>query len=176
MARCGRWATPSPSAATRLARPRCARAARAALDRQQEIHRHLDFAVRNTRVLARDTVRYARGGGSPVRGLADAVGDLAEAIWALAALFDDPGARDDPRSLALRAAARASEAMARHPDLTVTEIAGQVRSAAVDLVRASQAAAGDETGLAAASTEEMLAEALDTSSRHPGSTPPDTPD
>src|SRR5206468_3640103 len=32
--------------------------ARAALDRQEEIGRYLDFAVRNTRVLARDTVRY----------------------------------------------------------------------------------------------------------------------
>jgi hypothetical protein len=150
------------------------RSARTALDRQEEIHRHLDFAVRNTRVLARDTVRYTRGGGAPVLGLADSVGDLAEAVWALAAVFDDPGARDDPRSLALRAAARASEAMARNPDLTVTEIAGQVRSTAVDLVRASEAAAHDETGLAAASTEEMLAEALDTSSSRAQSTPPDT--
>jgi hypothetical protein len=150
------------------------RSALAALDRQEEISRHLDFAVRNTRVLARDAVRYARGGGSPVLGLTDAVGDLAEAIWALAAVFDDPGARDDPRRLALRAAARASEAMAHHPDLMVTEIAGQVRSTAVDLVRASEAAARDETGLASASTEEMLAEALSTSPSRAQSTPPDT--
>ena len=150
------------------------RTARAALDRQEEISRHLDFAVRNTRVLAHDTVRYARTGVAPVLGLTDAVGDLAEATWAPAAVFDNPGARDDPRSLALRAAARASEAMARSPDLTVTEIAGQIRSTAVDLVRASQAAARDETGLAAASTEEMLVEAPDTSSSHPQPTPPDT--
>ena len=53
--------------------------------------------------------------------------------------------------VALRAAARASEAMARIPDLRVTEIAGQVRSTAVDLVRASEAAARDEAGLAEAS-------------------------
>jgi hypothetical protein len=149
------------------------RAARGALDRQEEISRHLDFAVRNTRVLARDAVRYARGGGLPVVEIADAVSDLAEAVWALAAVFDDPGARDDPRGFALRAA-RASEVMARSPDLTVTEIAGQVRSTAVDLLRASQAAARDETGLAAESTEEMLAEALHTSSRRPQPTPPDT--
>ena len=64
--------------------------------------------------------------------------------------------------------------MARSPDLTVTEIAGQVRSTAVDLVRASEAAARDETGLAAASTEEMLAEAPDTSSSRPQPMPPDT--
>ena len=150
------------------------RSARGALDRDEEISRHLDFAVRNTRVLARDTLRYARRGGPPVPGLADAVGDLAEATWALAAVFDDPGARDDPRRLALRAAARASETMAHHPDLAVTEIAGQVRSTAVDLVRASEAAAHDEPELASASTEEMLIEALDTSSSNTQSPPPTT--
>jgi hypothetical protein len=105
--------------------------------------------------------------------IADAVDDLAEAVWALAAVFDDPGARDDPRGFALRAARRASEVMARSPDLTVTEIAGQVRSTAVDLVRASQAAARDAAGPAAASTEEMLTEALHTPSS-PKPMPPDT--
>jgi uncharacterized membrane protein YgaE (UPF0421/DUF939 family) len=148
------------------------RTARGALDRQEEISRHLDLAVRNTRVLARDTARYTRSGGAPVPELADAVGVLAEAIWALAAVFADPGARDDPRSLALRAAGGASEVMARHPDLTVMEIAGQARSTAVDLVRASQATAREEAEFAEASTEEMLAEALDVSSRRP--MPPDT--
>jgi hypothetical protein len=41
------------------------------------------------------------------------------------------------------------------------------------LVRAP-AAARDATGLAQTSTKEMLAEALDTSSSHPNSTPPAT--
>jgi uncharacterized membrane protein YgaE (UPF0421/DUF939 family) len=132
--------------------------ARAALERQDEIARHLDFAVRNTRVLARDTVRYARGGDAPVPDLADAVADLGLAIWALAAAFDDPGAREEPRRLALRAAARASDAIARHADRTLIEIAGQVRSTAADLVRASQAGAPDEADLAEVPTEEMLAE------------------
>jgi uncharacterized membrane protein YgaE (UPF0421/DUF939 family) len=134
---------------------------RAALDRQEEIARHLDFAVRNTRVLARDTLRYARGDGAPVPDLADAIADLGLAIWALAAAFDDPDAREEPRRLALRAAARASDAMARHSDRTLIEIAGQVRSTAADLVRASQAGAPDEAGHAGASTEEMLAEPPD---------------
>ena len=69
--------------------------AREALDRQEETARHLDFAVRNTRVLARDTVRYLRGDGTPVPDLADAVGDLAQALWALAAAFTGP---DPPKS------------------------------------------------------------------------------
>jgi uncharacterized membrane protein YgaE (UPF0421/DUF939 family) len=132
--------------------------ARAALARQEEIARHLDFAVRNTRVLARDCVRYARSGGAPVPDLADAVGDLGRALWALAKAFDESDEGEEPRRLALRAAGRANEAMVRHADLTLTQIAGQVRSTAVDLVRASQAGVPDETGLADASTEEMLAE------------------
>jgi uncharacterized membrane protein YgaE (UPF0421/DUF939 family) len=136
--------------------------ARTALARQQEIARHLDFAVRNTRVLARDSVRYTRSGSLPVPDLAEAVGDLGQALWALATAFEDPDAHEEPRRLALRAAARASEAMARHADITLTEIAGQVRSTAADLVRASEAGTADEIGLTQASTEEMLAEP-----RHP---------
>ena len=132
--------------------------ARAGLARQQEIARHLDFAVRNTRVLARDTVRYTRSSSSPVPDLADAVGDLGQAIWALATAFEEPDAHDEPRRLALRAAGRASEAMVRHADITLTEIAGQVRSTAADLIRASEAGTPDQNGLTEASTEEMLAE------------------
>jgi hypothetical protein len=48
--------------------------------------------------------------------------------------------------------------MVRHADITLTEIAGQVRSTAADLVRASEAGAPDEARLNEASTEEMLAE------------------
>jgi uncharacterized membrane protein YgaE (UPF0421/DUF939 family) len=132
--------------------------AREALDRQEEIARHLDFAVRNTRVLARDTVRYARSDGSPVPDLADAVGDLAQAIWALAAAFTDPDRHDEARRLALRGAGRATEAMARHADFTLVQIAGQIRSTAADLMRASEVGGPDETALADASTEEMLAD------------------
>jgi uncharacterized membrane protein YgaE (UPF0421/DUF939 family) len=148
--------------------------ARTALDRQEEIGLHLDFAVRNTRVLARDTLRYARSGGSPVPDLADAVGALGEATWALAAAFDDPGARDEPSRLALQAAVRATEAIARHADPALIEIAGQVRSTAADLVRASHAGAPDETGLAEATTEELLAESFDTSTSGSRTTPDDT--
>ena len=48
--------------------------------------------------------------------------------------------------------------MARHADLMLLEIAGQVRSTAADLVRAAQAGEPDDDGMAEASTEEMLAE------------------
>ena len=135
--------------------------ARGALERQEEIGRHLDFAVRDARVLARDTARYLRSGGSAVPDLADAVGDLAQALWALAAAFDDPESPEQPRRLALRAAGRATEAMARHADIMLIEIAGQVRSTAAALARASEAAAQEDTGLADASTEEILGERPD---------------
>lgn len=148
---------------------------RAALDRQEEIGRQLDFAVRDTRVLARDTVRYVRANGSPVPDVAGAVAGLGQAVWALAAAFDDPEAREQPRQLALRAAARASEAMARHADLTLTEIAGQVRSTAADLIRAAQAGTPDEDAFAEAPTDEMLANPPDTPAGGQSTTPPDSP-
>jgi uncharacterized membrane protein YgaE (UPF0421/DUF939 family) len=136
------------------------RPARGRLAAQQEIARHLDFATRNIRVLARDVARHTRTGENPVPDLAEAVQDLAQAVWALATAFEEPGTDDAPRGLALQAAAKASEAMARHADITLTEIAGQVRSTAADLVRASSAGspAGD---LSDAATEEMLADQLD---------------
>lgn len=132
------------------------RPARAALERREEIARHLDFTVRSTRVLAREVLRYTRSDGSPAPDLATAVGDLAQANWALAAVFDDPTARDEPRRFALRAAARATEASVRHADLALIQIAGHVRSTAVDLVRAAEAGAAQREG-AEPSTEEMLA-------------------
>jgi uncharacterized membrane protein YgaE (UPF0421/DUF939 family) len=133
------------------------RMARETLDRHEQIARHLDFAVRNARVLARDTLRHTRGHGRPAPDVADAVDDLAQAIWELAAAFDEPGPHEQPRFLALRAAGRAADAMGRQDSLTLIEIAGQVRSTAADLVRASQAGAADEHGLLEAATEEMLA-------------------
>lgn len=129
---------------------------RAALERQDEISRHLDYAARDARVLARDVVRSTRSGGPPAPGLAAAVDHLARATWALAATFDEDDAGAEPRGLALQAARRASEAMVASDDLLLIEIAGQVRSTAVDLMRAAQAGAGDEAGGDEA-TEEMLA-------------------
>jgi len=144
------------------------RQARAPLERQEEIARQLDFAARDTRALARDTVRYVRTDGSPAPDLAAAVADLANAIWTLAVAFEDPEAREEPRRLALRAAARATEAMARHADFALIEIAGGIRSTAVALIRASAAGAPDDALPGDAATEEMLAEPVETrEAKHP---------
>jgi uncharacterized membrane protein YgaE (UPF0421/DUF939 family) len=129
---------------------------REALERQDEISRHLDYAVRNARVLARDVVRHVRSGGAPVPDLADAVASLAQAVWTLAASFEEDADGAESRALGLRAGRLASETMVASDDRTLIEIAGQVRSTAVDLVRAAQAGDGDGPGEDEA-TEEMLA-------------------
>ena len=132
------------------------RSARAGLDRQEEIGRHVEFAARNTRVMARAVVGHIRKAQIPAPDLAESVRDLAQAVWTLAAVFDDPDAREDPRLYAQRAAARATEAMTRHADPALVEIAARVRSTAVDLLRAAHAGDPDEPELASAATEELL--------------------
>ena len=59
--------------------------------------------------------------------------------------------------------------MARHADLALIEIAGQIRSTAADLVRAAQIRSPDQDAFAEASTEELLADAPDTPA---GDSPP----
>ncbi len=59
--------------------------------------------------------------------------------------------------LALRAAGAATAAAAQDPRLAVNDIAGQVRSIAIDIVRASEAAETDHSALTEAPTEELLA-------------------
>ena len=72
----------------RLAPPR--RRARAQVERYGRTLAQVDFAVRNTRVLARDVVRFTRGGQPAPPELAEAVGGLSAAVWELAAAYDDP--------------------------------------------------------------------------------------
>ena len=65
--------------------------------------------------------------------------------------------------------------MARHADLALTEIAGQVRSTAADLIRAAQAGTPDEDAFGEAATDEMLAAPPDTPAGGHATTPPDSP-
>jgi len=62
--------------------------------------------------------------------------------------------------------------MARHADLALTEIAGQVRSTAADLIRAAQAGTPDEDDFGEAATDEMLASPTDTPAGGHAPTPP----
>ena len=63
----------------------------------------LDFAVRNTRVLARYAARQVRQ-GEPAPQLAGAVRELASAVWLLAAHYEQPERAVDVRHVALAAA------------------------------------------------------------------------
>jgi uncharacterized membrane protein YgaE (UPF0421/DUF939 family) len=122
----------------RLAPPR--RRAREQIDRYGRTLAQIDFAVRNTRVLARNAVSSVRG-GRPSPELAEAVRELSSAVWELAAAYEEPHRTADVRDIARRATQRATAVAAESREPAAIEIAGQVRSTAVDLVRAAELAA-----------------------------------
>jgi uncharacterized membrane protein YgaE (UPF0421/DUF939 family) len=138
----------------RFAPPR--RAARQQLARYDRTFRQLDFAVRNTRVLARHTTRYTRARLAAPVGLPEAVRELAQAVWTLAAAYDDPTRADEARGLARSAAARAREVFEQEPDLALTAIVTQVRSLAADLMRAGELLDGFGEPADDRPTEELL--------------------
>ena len=116
----------------------------------------VDFAVRNTRVLARHVLRFTRAGEPAPPELAEAVRGLSAAVWELAAAYDDPARTGEVIRLARAAAARAA-GVAEHPDgPAIVEIAGQVRSTAVDLVRAAELVADAAPAPEDLPTEELL--------------------
>ncbi len=98
-----------------------------------------------------------RGGQPEQPELAQAIGDLALAVWELPAQFSEPWRSGDVLRMALQAAGDATAAVSRRPALALNEIAGQVRSIAVDIVKASEAGETDRSALTDAPTEELLA-------------------
>jgi uncharacterized membrane protein YgaE (UPF0421/DUF939 family) len=130
---------------------------RVELDRYALGTRHIDYAVRNTRVLARHVLRFLRTGQRAPLELSEAVRELALAVWALAAEFEDPARTTE---LQLHVSRAAAHALATHDparnDLALTEIVGQVRSTAIDLLRASEAVTQVGEPAGDVSTEELL--------------------
>jgi hypothetical protein len=123
----------------------------------------VDLAVRNTRVLARAAVGLVRH-GEPAPGLlSEAVLDLARAVEDLAGYLEQPGrAAEVPpdgvaRRFALKAAGEATAVLHRRSDLPTSVLVGQIRSTAVDLLRASgmhlDEAAGELDGAVRGSSE-----------------------
>jgi len=139
----------------RLAPPR--RGAGDMLERYSDALPHLDYAVRNARILARHGVRRVRGTVPAPEAVALAVDDLAQANWLLAASFDDPPRADAAAVRARGAAERARQAYDRTPGLLIGEVVSAVRSTAVDLVRAADGAAGSRAEAQELPTEELLA-------------------
>src|SRR5215218_7312988 len=121
------------------------------IDRYDRSLEQIDLAVRNTRVLARHSLRAIRAGEAPGE-LRDAVFDLAGSVWALAAAYDEPERAGEARELASAAAVEAT-ALGATGGLAVAEVAAPVRSTAVDLMRAAELVAGAPEALA---TEELL--------------------
>jgi uncharacterized membrane protein YgaE (UPF0421/DUF939 family) len=97
----------------------------------------LDYAVRDTRVLARRAVAVVRRGGPAPRDLAAAVALLADAVDELVRHLDDPAAETSSRRLALDAARRATAVLDEDHGLHTSALVAQVRSTAVDLLRGS---------------------------------------
>lgn len=139
----------------RFAFPR--RAALGPLSLYEREARHLDFAVRNTRVLARDALRFVRREGSSDAELAAAVNSLADAVRSLGEGADE--ARDSTtRSSALEAVRRAEAVLGEHHDLATSAIVSQIRSTAADLMRAAEPEAGSADVSDMTPTEDLLAE------------------
>jgi uncharacterized membrane protein YgaE (UPF0421/DUF939 family) len=135
------------------------RSSRTELDRYERAARHVDFAVRNARVLARHVVRFVRSERVVPQQLALAMRDLSLAVWALSAEVDEPGRRvGEVRRYASRAAGRAVGSFESDRDLGLAEIVAQVRSTAIDLVRAAEAAGVSAAPPAETPTEELLVE------------------
>jgi hypothetical protein len=129
---------------------------RTELERYARTVAHADFAARNARVLARNVLHYVRAGRAPQPELADAIRDLGLAAWELPAQFKEPWRSGDVVRLALQAAGRATAAATREPDIAVNEIAGQVRSIAIDIFRASEAGETERSAFTESPTEELL--------------------
>jgi uncharacterized membrane protein YgaE (UPF0421/DUF939 family) len=138
----------------RFALPR--RGARVQVSRYERSLGQLDYAVRDTRVLARHAVRLVRSGDVPDE-LPEVVGDLAQAVWELGAAYDEPERADAVRRLAMRAADRTVELTEHGPRPGLSELAAQVRSTAVDLVRAAELIEDVATPAHERPTEELLA-------------------
>jgi uncharacterized membrane protein YgaE (UPF0421/DUF939 family) len=97
----------------------------------------LDLAVRNTRVLARAAVTMVREKGATPGPLPEAILELALAVEALAGCLEQPEHPLDARHFALGAAGEATSVLKEHNDLETSVLVGQIRSTAIDLLRAS---------------------------------------
>ena len=133
---------------TALLSPR-RRTANAALERYAQSFTQVDFAIRDTRVLARHSVRMLRAHEDVPEALPQAVRELGVAVWTLASAYDQPERADEVRGHALRAGSLAHEGP--------TEVLAQIRSTAVDLRRAADLTREPGTERLEAPTEELLA-------------------
>jgi uncharacterized membrane protein YccC len=97
----------------------------------------LDLAVRNVRVLARAAAAAVREGEPAPEALSEAIRDLARAVEALSAYIEEAAHPVETRRFAIDAAVGATAVLLERNDLRTSMLVGQIRSTAVDLLRAS---------------------------------------
>jgi uncharacterized membrane protein YgaE (UPF0421/DUF939 family) len=104
----------------------------------------IDYAVRNTRVLARAAMALLRTGRPAPPEITNAVRDLAAAVRGLRGQLPVPGReatqperQEAARQAALEAADKALGVFDRQRELALAMVVGQIRSTALDLLRAS---------------------------------------
>jgi hypothetical protein len=97
----------------------------------------LDLAVRNVRVLARAAAAAVREGEPAPEALSETIRDLARAVETLSAYIEEPEHPVETRRFALEAAVGATAVLLERNDLRTSMLVGQIRSTAVDLLRAS---------------------------------------
>ncbi|MGD0198887.1 MAG: FUSC family protein [Solirubrobacteraceae bacterium] len=102
-----------------------------------EASRHIDYAVRNGRVLLRTVAAALRTGAEMPAQLGQAILTLADSADALAAQLDGTGTAEAMRSRTIAATETATGVLATHNDLRTSMVIGQIRATAVDLLRAS---------------------------------------
>jgi uncharacterized membrane protein YccC len=102
-----------------------------------EAAQQMDYAVRNTRVLARRVLNAVRRGYRAPPELADGIALLGDAVMALGHQLEDAEAAAATRRLALDAAVKATSVLDQDPGLSMNVIIGQIRSTAIDLLRGS---------------------------------------
>jgi hypothetical protein len=97
----------------------------------------IDLAVINTRVLARGAANALRRGDPIPPLLPEAVLDLSRAVRTLATFLEELGGPEEARRFALQAARKATEILKERHDLAISVLVGQIRSAAVDVLRST---------------------------------------
>jgi uncharacterized membrane protein YgaE (UPF0421/DUF939 family) len=97
----------------------------------------IELAVINTRVLARGVYNAIRRGDRIAPQLPEAVLDLSRSVRALAAFLEEDEGPEEARRWALEAARSATEILEERHELGISVLVGQVRSAAVDLLRST---------------------------------------
>jgi uncharacterized membrane protein YccC len=97
----------------------------------------IDLTVINGRILARGASNVVRRGrpASPV--MPEAVRDLKRAVLALSSYLEESEGAEEARRHALEAAEKATRALEESHNLALSMLVGQVRTAAVDILRST---------------------------------------